>query len=222
MEVVTHVMYGDVLFVKFVESKDMYYSNTQKSYFPINAAMNCSSKNVIYLVECGCCGMQYVGETKRTFRIRANQHRRDIENENPTPVGSHFNERGMHRHFGACDINDFRIYPIIQCPYLDTEEETDNYRKQIENYLITKLKTYMPYGLNKRVVGPKDVPIIPFVAPFSTLSHKASKIAQKYYDSLQDLYPSMYTSRFVTAYSVNKNLRDFLVSSKFKPIASNF
>ena len=158
---------------------------------------------------------------KRTFAIRANQHRRDIENNNPTPVGSHFNFRGTLGQKGTCDLDDFRIYPIIQCPQLDTEEETDKNRKLIENYLITRLKTYMPYGLNKRVIGPKDTPIIPFVVPFSRPSKNASEIAKKHYDSLQNLYPGLYTSRFVTAYSANKNLKQFLVSSKFQPIQFN-
>ena len=113
----------------FVETTDMYYSKSLKTFYPINAAMDCRSKNVIYLIECNSCSMQYIGETKRTFAIRANQHRRDIENNNPTSVGSHFNDRGMLGQKGICDLDDFRIYPIIQCPQLDTEEETDKNRK---------------------------------------------------------------------------------------------
>ena len=76
----------------------------------------------------------------------------------------------------------------------------------------------MPFGLNKRVTGAKDVPIIPFVVPFSINSTNASKIAQKHYDILQDKFPHLYTCRFVTAYSANKSLKNYLVSSKFEPI----
>ena len=124
----------------FVEPKDTYYSKPKKAYYPINAAMDCSSKNVVYLIECSNCGIQYIGETKKSLRTRAGQHRRDIEYHNPTPVGSHFNDRGYYGHGKLCDIDDFRIYPIIQCPSLDTEENTDKNRKEIENYLISQLQ----------------------------------------------------------------------------------
>ena len=183
--------------------------------------MNCNSKNVIYLIECNCCGIQYIGETKLSLRARANQHLRDIVNCNSTPVGSHFNDRGSLGNRTLCDIDDFCIFPIIQCPTLDTIEKTTNNRKEIENFLINKLKTYMPYGLNKRVIGAKDIPIIPFVVPYSKYSISASKIAQKHYDILQDKFPSLYTSRFVSAYSANKSLKNHLVSSKFEPIEFN-
>jgi hypothetical protein len=37
----------------------------------------CSTKNVIYGIDCTLCGLLYVGETRQTLRSRMNQHRHD-------------------------------------------------------------------------------------------------------------------------------------------------
>jgi hypothetical protein len=39
--------------------------------------LDCSTKNVIYGIECTLCGLLYVGETRQTLRSRMNQHRYD-------------------------------------------------------------------------------------------------------------------------------------------------
>ena len=36
---------------------------------------NCRTQNVVYLISCGKCGKQYVGETKGPLNIRMNGHR---------------------------------------------------------------------------------------------------------------------------------------------------
>ena len=196
----------------FVESNDIYRSNITGKIYPINLPLDCSSKNIIYLIKCLTCDIQYIGETKNTLRTRTRQHRSDMINYNDTTVASHFNA-----HFINDSVIDaFRILPIIQCPTLATEEETDKNRKDIEAYVIKNLKTYMPYGLNKKVIGVKNIPIIPFVAPYCKISQNAAKLAHIYYDHLQDKFPTIFTSRFVAAYSSNKNIRNHLVSNKVK------
>ena len=42
------------------------------------ATATCKTRNVIYLIECKCCRLQYVGETKNPLHIRLNGHRNDI------------------------------------------------------------------------------------------------------------------------------------------------
>ena len=37
--------------------------------------MNCGTTNVIYLISCRKCPVQYVGETSQTLRCRFNNHR---------------------------------------------------------------------------------------------------------------------------------------------------
>jgi len=41
--------------------------------------MDCSTKNVIYLISCRKCGMQYVGETSQALRSRFNNHRNRLK-----------------------------------------------------------------------------------------------------------------------------------------------
>ena len=56
----------------------------------------CTQKNVVYLLHCKLCGTGgatsiYVGETKRPFRLRYNEHLRDISSrKEDTPMGDHF------------------------------------------------------------------------------------------------------------------------------------
>jgi sulfur relay (sulfurtransferase) complex TusBCD TusD component (DsrE family) len=54
-------------------------SATNKEYNNITEMANCNSKNVIYLITCNTCQMQYVGETGRALKERLNNHRSDIK-----------------------------------------------------------------------------------------------------------------------------------------------
>ena len=42
--------------------------------------MTCETDNVIYLISCGRCGIQYVGETSQMLRKRMNNHRNRLKN----------------------------------------------------------------------------------------------------------------------------------------------
>ena len=49
---------------------------TGKQY-KIFCTINCKSANVIYILECSVCGLQYVGESRHPFHRRLNGHRSD-------------------------------------------------------------------------------------------------------------------------------------------------
>ena len=185
-------------------------SNTTKFVFKIRQDLHCNSKNLIYLVHCKECNKQYIGQTKRSLRLRTNNHRADIiEPKNNSSVSHHFNN-------GRCALVDFSITPIFKCPVLDTEKETTKLRLQIEQFFIEKFKTYLPYGLNIAVKKYKDTIPIHFSVPFSGLGKQASKIVRKHYKDLQALMPDIYPFEVVSAYSRNRNLKDMLVSSKIR------
>ena len=40
----------------------------------INYQLDCNSNNVVYLLTCKVCGLQYVGSTSTKFRLRFNNH----------------------------------------------------------------------------------------------------------------------------------------------------
>ena len=59
--------------------------------FKVRATATCKTENVIYLIQCNHCQMQYVGETRNPLHIRLNAHRHDIRHKkNDKLVGAHF------------------------------------------------------------------------------------------------------------------------------------
>ena len=184
-------------------------SNSTKQIFQIVGDLKCSSSNIIYLIECKFCGKQYIGETRRSLRCRFNNHRFDIQNQRPSTISSHFNR-------GCCDFDDCRIIPIFKCPTLATAEETDQNRRNIEQYFIETLKTYLPYGLNITIRRQKDVPNIHLILPYSGLATMAVKTIRTHYEQLQEHYPDIFQSSLLTAYSRNRNMKDSLVSAKLR------
>ena len=51
----------------------------------IKSHITCETFNVIYLIQCRLCNLQYIGETKRRLKDRFNEHRRPIFN----PIGNY-------------------------------------------------------------------------------------------------------------------------------------
>ena len=45
----------------------------------INSNLTCDTKNLIYMIQCNRCNLQYIGETKRRLKDRFNEHRRTID-----------------------------------------------------------------------------------------------------------------------------------------------
>lgn len=194
-----------------VNENSIVTSNTTKFSFKIRQNLNCNSQNIIYLIECKECEKQYIGQTKRSLRFRTYNHINDINHHltRKTTVSHHFNT-------GPCMRDDFKITPIFQCPSFDTEEETTQTRLEIEQYFITAFRSYLPYGLNIAVKNYKDAPKMHFIVPYSNLGHSAARIVNSHYEKLQENLPEVFGSKFVTAFSRNRNLKDMLVSAKIK------
>ena len=104
--------------------------------------LNCKSKNIIYLITCKKCNIQYVGETTTPMRERVNKHRATIKKH----------EKDLHivRHFSTCcSIDDLTIQPI---EYINDEDgdKSGALRRYREKYWMNELRTIYPYGLNER------------------------------------------------------------------------
>lgn len=100
----------------------------------VRCNISCSSINVIYIITCRKCKMQYVGETGRSLRDRVNDHRSAIRNKSDTPISWHF---AMKEH----SVADLSITPI------DIVENVFIRRKK-EKALQKYLKTIHPEGIN--------------------------------------------------------------------------
>ena len=105
--------------------------------------VDCTSRNVIYLITCKNCCKQYVGQTNQNVSRRMNSHRFDIRNCSINPI-SH-----VATHFGStdndCTLSDFSFVPIDV-----VQNNLDRLCK--ETYWIHKLKTMIPNGLNNKLL----------------------------------------------------------------------
>ena len=117
-----------------------FYSTGQR--FEIKSHITCETSNVIYMIQCTKCNLQYIGETKRRLKDRFNEHRRPIINPfcsyTPTAVSRHFLISGH--------AEDHMI--LIPLEQLHTSR--DSIRKAREAFLIHRGKTLEPAGLNRR------------------------------------------------------------------------
>ena len=61
----------------------------------IQSKLSCLDKNVIYIIECRRCIVQYGGSTEQQYRLRCDQWRSDIRlNKKQSQVIEHFNIKG--------------------------------------------------------------------------------------------------------------------------------
>ena len=109
----------------------------------IQSNLTCDTQNLIYMIQCNRCNLQYIGETKRRLKDRFNEHRRTIDNPNskskPTTAAQHFISSPNHT------ANDIQLIPIEK-----VFSNRDAIRKAREAFLILKGRTLVPDGLNIR------------------------------------------------------------------------
>lgn len=87
-----------------VESKS---NTTNRTYKVIskNEVMTCGTKNVIYLISCRRCGIQYIGETSQALRNRMNNHRQRLSKSCDLFLYKQFST------YGHCE-DDMLVMPI--------------------------------------------------------------------------------------------------------------
>ena len=103
------------------------------------------STNLVYGIECGLCGLIYVGETKGQLRSRMNGHRFQI---------NHGGNQLLYRHFNLPDHSILsmkvrileKIYHPTNNPSLSTP-----FRRKREEHWIRQLGTAAPYGCNDHI-----------------------------------------------------------------------
>ena len=108
--------------------------------------INCNSTNVIYLVQCKRCNIQYVGSTSTKFRLRFNNykscHRKFLQ-------GQTIPQHSFHSHFNQSDHKGMDDWSFT---FIDRVEDITLLRK-CEAFWQIKLDTFAPNGLNEREVN---------------------------------------------------------------------
>ena len=109
---------------------------TTKENIPIRGRYNCKSKNIIYLLSCKKCGIQYVGQSGNTFNERFRAHLTDIRHGNVNkPVSRHF-------------TTDNHTIDDVDAVILTQTNRNINIRLRTEESWIQKLRSRTPNGLN--------------------------------------------------------------------------
>ena len=96
---------------------------------PIKSNLTCDTKNLIHIIQCNRCNLQYIGETRRRLKDRFNEHRRTLDNPDAKSEPT----------------NDMQLLPIEKI-----FSNRDSIRKAREAFLIQKGRTINPDGLNIR------------------------------------------------------------------------
>jgi len=97
---------------------------------------NCATSNVIYLITCKKCDVQYIGQTSQQISKRMNQHRSDIKNYIDKSFSSHV---AVHFNNNSHTLQDFSFQPIVIA-----ESEMERLLK--ETYWIHCLNTVYQKG----------------------------------------------------------------------------
>ena len=108
-------------------------------------SMNCGTKNIIYLITCRKCGIQYVGEKGQSLRKRLNKHRNRLKKSSCQYLYQHFNSDGYTE-------DDISIVPIEEIKLTPTDKiSLSAKRLEKEDFWYRELCTVSPSGLNDNV-----------------------------------------------------------------------
>lgn len=109
-------------------------SNSEYS-LKIRGNMTCDTSNVIYLIECNVCRMQYIGQTGTSFRLRFNNHKAHAKTRPTLPLS---------RHLSLPDHS----FDKLSVTLLETGFRSNREREQRESYVIYRFNT-IKKGINE-------------------------------------------------------------------------
>ncbi|AXF48610.1 hypothetical protein [Bufonid herpesvirus 1] len=128
---------------EYVEKTD-YVKRSAKpqEMFYIKHGLDCTSNNVIYIVTCELCQIQYVGRTSKNVGIRIRQHIYSIYNPDKNNKARALKDHLVTAH--GMNFRDKRTKPPIKFTLVDTGSDIDN----LEDIWINRMDT-LEHGLNR-------------------------------------------------------------------------
>ena len=122
----------------------VFRNNKTGKEFSINYDLNCNSRNVIDLITCSKCKIQYVGSTTTAFRTRFNNHKSRV-NAHVNPSSENKKEDDvLYQHFHSQGHLGLEHMSIQLIDWVKGEREL----RDKEGQWIYKLGTLLPHGLN--------------------------------------------------------------------------
>ena len=199
---------------------------TQKTYQIINHSrktISCHTQNLVYLLTCDTCNIQYVGETVLPLHKRINIHRKAktgcehmIKHYKEDCVGSSFSIQVLEVFPGSGYVNN-KVCPIDRAKRLERED-----------YWMKILRTKFPYGLNERQKNnSNDTPVgcqfppIPRSIPRS--KRNRDNVTNLVNDTVEDIFQNLYdtiTNNIKSAFYNIRVLLNRINKKHLKKIAS--
>ena len=125
----------------FVRNTTDFQDRNGKKYLIRELNLNCNSSNVVYLLTCKVCGIQYVGSCTTKFRLRFNNYK----SCNRRHISNVVCQEKLHSHFDSSGHNGFSDF---QFTLIDQGSDPNSVRKR-EMFWQYKLNTFLPNGLNE-------------------------------------------------------------------------
>ena len=108
---------------------------------PVRGIISCATTRVVYYIYC-CCGLGYVGQTKRQLKQRIAEHRSAIRRQDmSSPIAAHFIEAGH-------SISSLRYTGIEHVSLSRRGGDLERQLLRREAYWMYFLNTRAPFGLN--------------------------------------------------------------------------
>ena len=129
----------------FIQNTSKFSDPKASKEFNIMSKLNCNSENVVYLVQCKTCNIQYVGSASTKFRLRFNNYKACFRK---CSSGQMAPQMSFHSHFCQNNHNGMEDWAFT---LIDQTQNLKSLRKR-ECFWQEKLQTFMPLGLNEKEV----------------------------------------------------------------------
>ena len=195
-----------------IQESSTFTSTKTSETFQLQHSLNCSSQDVIYLITCTRCGLQYVGQTATPLRERFWKYRNRINRQEPHPnltlVEEHFRPENNHE-----GMKDLSVIPIAQRTN-PTKDSTfgESLRQPLEEFWINVLKTKDPDGLNTKLKGESSV--LPLIVPYSSPTKTwSNSVIARWNREVRPTHRQNLPNRTIAAFRRHKNLKDYMCGS---------
>lgn len=124
---------------------DRFSSNVTGASYTINHQLDCNARNVVYLINCKVCGLQYVGSTTTKFRLRFNNHKSRLRAHSKMSPANKETDDLIYKHFfsdGHQGLQDLNVQLI------DRVNKKENLIDK-EGQWAYQLRSLRPSGLNE-------------------------------------------------------------------------
>ena len=132
----------------FLAISETFSSFQTNKVYHIRQRLTCSSTNIVYLVNCNKCKLQYVGSTTTEFKVRFRNHKSSMKTKKKIcEVAIYFNK-------SPYALEDFSFQCMDQI-HATTDEDVEKLLITTEAYWSAQLFSLFPYSL---IGGKNSIP----------------------------------------------------------------